>query len=55
MRESSRELLPLISQSYTPAFKQCMLGQGFRWQRTTVKGKGAPTNGVDDCIAIDMC
>jgi hypothetical protein len=39
----------------TPAFKQCMLGQGFRWQRTIVKGKPAPTNGVDDCIAMDMC
>ena len=39
----------------TPAFKQCMLGQGFRWQRTIVKGKAAPTNGVDDCIAMDMC
>ena len=39
----------------TPAFKACMLGQGFRWQRTIVKGRAAPTNGVDDCIAMDMC
>ena len=39
----------------TPAFKQCMLGQGYRWQRTIVKGKPAPLNGVDECIAMDMC
>ena len=39
----------------SPAFKQCMLGQGLRWQRTIVRGKAAPTNGVDDCIAMDMC
>jgi hypothetical protein len=39
----------------TPAFKQCMLGQGYRWQRTIVKGKPAPQNGVDECIAMDMC
>src|ERR1700710_1288520 len=35
----------------TAAFKQCMLGRGYRWQKTSVKGKAAPTNGVDDCIA----
>jgi hypothetical protein len=39
----------------TPAFKQCMLGQGYRWQRTIIKGKPAPQNGVDECIAMDMC
>ena len=39
----------------TPAFKQCMLGQGYRWQRTIIKGKPAPLNGVDECIAMDMC
>jgi hypothetical protein len=39
----------------TAAFKQCMLGRGYRWQRTQIKGKPAPTNGVDDCIAMDMC
>src|ERR1700742_821410 len=32
----------------TPAFKQCMLGQGYRGQRTIVKGKPAPLNGVDE-------
>jgi hypothetical protein len=39
----------------TPAFKRCMLGQGYRWQRTIVKGNFGPKNGVDDCIAMDMC
>jgi hypothetical protein len=39
----------------TAAFKQCMLSRGYRWQKTSVKGKAAPTNGVDDCIAMDMC
>jgi hypothetical protein len=39
----------------TAAFKQCMLGRGYRWQNTRVKGKPAPENGVDQCIAMDMC
>jgi hypothetical protein len=39
----------------TPAFKQCMLGRGYRWQRTIVKGHFGPQNGVDECIAMDMC
>src|SRR6201996_8193516 len=39
----------------SPAFKQCMLTQGYRWQRTIVRGKAPVTNGVDDCIAMDMC
>ena len=39
----------------TAAFKQCMLGRGYRWQKTSVKGKPAPENGVDQCIAMDMC
>jgi hypothetical protein len=39
----------------SPAFKQCMLGRGYRWQKTSIKGKPAPLNGVDECIAMDMC
>ena len=39
----------------TAAFKQCMLGRGYRWQTTRVKGRPAPENGVDQCIAMDMC
>src|ERR1700749_2015370 len=39
----------------TAAFKQCMLGRGYRWQKTRVKGRPAPENGVDQCIAMDMC
>ena len=38
----------------TAAFKQCMLGRGYRWQTTKVKGKPAPENGPDWCIAHDM-
>jgi hypothetical protein len=37
------------------AFKQCMLGRGYRWQKTSIKGRPAPENGVDQCIAMDMC
>jgi hypothetical protein len=37
----------------TPAFKQCMLGRGYRWQRTQIKGKPAPENGADWCIVHD--
>ena len=37
------------------AFKQCMLGRGYRWQTTQIRGKPAPENGVDWCIAHDMC
>jgi hypothetical protein len=37
------------------AFKQCMLGRGYRWQTTRVTGKPAPENGVDWCIEQDMC
>jgi hypothetical protein len=39
----------------TAAFKQCMLGRGYRWQKTSVKGRPAPQNGVDECVAMDMC
>jgi hypothetical protein len=39
----------------SPAFKQCMLGRGYRWQTTRIKGKPAPENGADWCIAHDMC
>jgi hypothetical protein len=38
----------------TASFKQCMLGRGYRWQTTRVKGKPAPENGPDWCIAHDM-
>jgi hypothetical protein len=37
----------------TPAFKQCMLGRGYRWQTTRIKGKPAFENGPDWCIAHD--
>ena len=36
------------------AFKQCMLGRGYRWQTTKIQGKPAPENGPDWCIAHDM-
>src|SRR3984885_3283314 len=35
----------------TPAFKQCMLGRGYRWQRTQIKGTPAFENGAAWCIA----
>jgi hypothetical protein len=38
----------------TPAFKQCMLTRGYRWQRTQVKGKQEPfENGPQWCIEHD--
>jgi hypothetical protein len=37
----------------TPAFKQCMLSRGYRWQRTQIKGKPDPENGADWCIVHD--
>ena len=39
----------------TAAFKQCMLGRGYRWQTTRIQGRPAPENGADWCIANDMC
>jgi hypothetical protein len=40
----------------TAAFKQCMLGRGYRWQTTRIQGKPAFENGPDWCIAHDvMC
>ena len=38
----------------TAAFKQCMLGRGYRWQTTKIQGRPAPENGPDWCIAHDM-
>ena len=38
----------------TAAFKQCMLGRGYRWQTTRIQGTPAPENGPDWCIAHDM-
>ena len=38
----------------TAAFKQCMLGRGYRWQTTRIQGRPAPENGPDWCIAHDM-
>jgi len=35
----------------TPAFKRCMLGRGYRWQRTQIKGTPAFENGAAWCIA----
>ncbi len=38
----------------TPAFKQCMLGRGYRWQRTRIEGKPEPfENGAQWCIEHD--
>jgi hypothetical protein len=38
----------------TPAFKQCMLGRGYRWQRTKIEGKAPPfENGPQWCIEHD--
>jgi hypothetical protein len=30
-----------------------MLGRGYRWQRTQIKGKPDPENGADWCIVHD--
>jgi hypothetical protein len=38
----------------TAAFKQCMLGRGYRWQTTRIQGRPALENGPDWCIAHDM-
>jgi hypothetical protein len=38
----------------TPAFKQCMLTRGYRWQRTQLRGKPEPfENGPQWCIEHD--
>jgi hypothetical protein len=39
----------------TAAFKQCMLGRGYRWQTTRIQGRPAPENGADWCMTNDMC
>ena len=37
----------------TPAFKQCMLTRGYRWQRTQIRGKQDFENGPQWCIEHD--